>query len=125
MREILFKAKRVNNKGWVKGFPFPSFYRRILNRMTVFTPFSGGTAVNTYHIDHNTICQYIGSTDKNGTKAFENDRIYDPHETRIFTIYWDKETASFCLRDDNGWMNKDISRLSYCEIIGNIHDKEE
>lgn len=125
MREILFKAKRTDNKEWVEGYPFPSVRGKELNRMTVFEPFSGGTAVNTYHIDHETVCQHIGLTDRNGRKAFDADKIYDPHENRIFTIYLDKETASFCLRDDNGWMNKDISRLSYCEIIGNIHDKEE
>lgn len=125
MRENLFKAKRTDNKEWVEGYPFPSISGKELNRMTVFEPFPGGTVVNTYQIDPETVCQHIGLTDKNGTKAFESDKIYDPHENRVFTIYWDKETAAFCLWDDNGRMKKDISRLSYCAIIGNIHDKEE
>lgn len=125
MREILFKAKRTDNKEWAEGYPFPSISGKELNRMTVFEPFPGGTVVNTYQIDPETVCQHIGLTDKNGTKAFESDKIYDPHENKIFTIFWDKETASFCLVDENKWMNKYIERVHRCEIIGNIHNKEE
>lgn len=50
MREILFKAKRLDNGEWVEGFPFPSITGEELNRMTVFEPFPGGTVVNTYKI---------------------------------------------------------------------------
>ncbi len=125
MRELLFKAKRTDNKEWAEGFPFKSISSKELDRITVYDELEFATVINTYEIDPSTVCQHIGLTDKNGTKAFESDKIYDPHENRVFTICWDKEMASFCFLDDNGWMNKDISRLSYCEIIGNIHDKEE
>ena len=59
MREILFKAKRLDNGEWVEGFPFPSITGEELNRMTVFEPFPGGTVVNTYKIDPSTVCQYV------------------------------------------------------------------
>lgn len=35
MREILFKAKRLDNGEWVEGFPFPSIPGEELNRMAL------------------------------------------------------------------------------------------
>lgn len=120
MIEILFKAKRKDNREWVEGY-------HTINH-------NNGKAYITIHvcdvenndiIDPSTVCQYTGKKDKNGVRAFECDKVYDPNENRIFVIKWDKEIASFVLLDENGWMNKEITRLSYCEVIGNIHDKEE
>lgn len=126
MRELLFKAKRTDNKEWVEGWYCKDTFGRWPVKPCIIP---SENAENGYlehvMVDGDTVCQHIGLTDKNGTKAFESDKIYAPHENRVFTIYWNKELAAFCLWDDNGWMNKDISRLSYCEIIGNIHDKEE
>lgn len=68
MREILFKAKRMDTGEWVAGFPFPSIPGKELNRMTVFEQYSGGTVVNTYKIDPSTVCQYIGLKDKKGLR---------------------------------------------------------
>ena len=133
MREILFKAIQTDNKEWVEGYVgFAGNSEETKRCFIMQSLFSQTASTITYpfyfcciEVDPSTVCQYIGLTDRNGRKAFDADKIYDPHENRIFTIYLDKETASFCLRDDNGWMNKDIPRLSYCEIIGNIHDKED
>lgn len=133
MREILFKAIRTDNKEWSEGYVgFTGNSEETKRCFIMQSLFSQTASTVTYpfyfcciEVDPSTICQHIGLTDRNGTKAFESDKIYDPHENRVFTIYWDKEMAAFGLRDDNGWMSKDISRLSYCEIIGNIHDNEE
>lgn len=121
MREILFKAKHTKDRKWAFGcyVTYTSLHDGNIEHRII------DDIGDVFIVDGNTVCQHIGLTDKNRTKAFESDKIYDPHENRVFTIYWDKETAAFCLCDGNGWMKKDISRLSYCEIIGNIHDKEE
>lgn len=112
-REILFKAKWVDTREWVEGYLWSE-------RTIGYTSPCGNT--DEIVIDPETVCQHIGLTDKNEVKAFENDRIFDPHENKVFTIKWDKELAAFLLMDEEGWMNRDIARLSYCEIIGNIHD---
>lgn len=124
MRKILFKGKRVDTGEWVEGFPFPSIPGEELNRMTVFEQYQGGTVVNTYKIVSSTLCQYIGLKDKNGTIVFESDKVYDPNKNKIFVVKWDNELASFVLIDEDGWINREITRMFYCKVIGNIHDNE-
>lgn len=73
MREILFKAKRVNNGEWVEGYYLRDqyhiggkdiiFYRKDSDRFTVYTNI----------IDIETLCQFTGLCDKNGKRIWEND----------------------------------------------------
>lgn len=73
MREILFKAKRVDNGEWVEGYYLRDqyhiggkdiiFYRKDSDRFTVYTNI----------IDIETLCQFTGLCDKNGKKIWKND----------------------------------------------------
>lgn len=83
MREILFKAKRLDNGKWVEGYYYSyetlecfekgDKYHCILK--PGFADWSMPRPAELYEIDPNTLCQFTGLTDKDGNKIWENDIV--------------------------------------------------
>lgn len=127
MREILFKAKRIDNGEWVEGcLVFNEFcstaYPQIGYMHTCKYVFC--------EVNPDTICQYTGLTDKNGCKIWENDILiarepYSPSEK--FYLKYDNEVISFVGIyigfEKIFHVYKGV--LENCEIIGNIFDNKE
>ena len=133
MREILYKAKRLDNGEWVEGNLIYSntksfivcAYETLCNdgENTDFY------ATEWYEVDPKTICRYTGLTDKNGNKIWENDRVVKADEPEIsgtvkfglykgFYIVW---SGSCAYRQDICyWANDGL-----IEVIGNICDNKE
>lgn len=124
MREILFKAKRLDNGEWVEGL-----LTVMWGQYHIINPKDENTA---YPIDTDTICQYTGLTDKNGNKIWEND-ICDRHET--FPEIVKQRNGDWTL--DYSYAYKKEYGNSYCnlgfyvcdrscvKVIGNIFDNPE
>lgn len=71
-REILFKAKRLDNGEWVEGYYQKRFDLDGSEQHLIF--WSKSYTVWEYaKIDPDTLCQYTGFTDKSGQKIWEND----------------------------------------------------
>lgn len=132
MREILFRGRRVDNGGWENG---SLVYARMGTSEEQASIADKMTAYHTPVIPE-TVGQYTGLTDKNGTKIFEGDIVrYELHDIRNTAVikYGSPKEDSLCygwyLDDNNGntaflvcksWI-KDYN----CQVIGNIHDNPE
>lgn len=151
MREILFRGKRTSYpyEGWAEGsllcvdghcmilekenddngycYPYINAEDGIVD---------GGLTT----VDPETVGQYTGLTDKNGTKIFEGDILaikffpayvervwWDGPPDAIAKVFWDLNAFALYA---NGKLDKryaDFCDINYheTEIIGNIHDNPE
>ena len=130
MREILFKAKRIDNGEWVEGFYFCMVHddgRHIHHFiMPLGVDLSLGTPIEKIQVEvnSNTICQYTGLTDKNGNKIWENDVVYIPYE-RLEDSYCKVifRRGEFIGEMADGFEDCLLNRKT--EVIGNIFDNPE
>ena len=145
MREIIFRAKRVDNGEWVEGFYFcmvhddGSHVHHFIMPLGVDLSFGTPIEKIQVEIDANTICQYTGLTDKNGNKVWENDIIkhhfgnevapirfavyqscFDNTKTGHTGFYVDWNGKSALRKDLGYWVN-----MIDCNVIGNIIDNPE
>lgn len=125
-REILFKAKRIDNGEWVEGQ-----YAYTANPLTedgkpIKHLICNGTNIFNDLIDPETLCQYTGLTDKNGKKIWEND-ILRNEKGNIGVAQWFEEHAAFMIWNKTKHYvcylaENDFSEI---EIAGNIFDNPE
>lgn len=71
MREILFRGKRKDNGKWVEGH-YGEYYSGKENVSCISIPKETISGSLCYDVIPETVGQYTGMTDKNGTKIFEN-----------------------------------------------------
>ena len=127
VREILFRGKRLEIgpfiakavREWVYGG-----YAKDCSGVYIYDHLSSHRMVQ---VEPDTVCQYTGLTDKNGTRIFEGDivRYGDSihkvvfekrKDSAYFGIVMDKnETWDFCASTPSNQM----------EIVGNIYDDPE
>lgn len=125
MREILFKAKRIDNGEWVEGQYCYMLNPKSENGEPKKHFICNGTNVFNSEIDPETICQYTGLTDKNGVKIFEHDKMMidkgEEYEKQAKVNY---SNGCYVLETKKTW-DFLTTNLEYSEVIGNIHDKEK
>ena len=134
MREILFRGKRTDNGEWVYG----NLVRGCDEKYVYIVEFGNKEMCRNYvNVNPDTVGQYTGLKDKNGTKIFEGDIVLVPYIDPIFKCTWndtspcERATVKHC----NGMFyveyieSGDKFTLSamdgYMKIIGNIYDNPE
>lgn len=120
MREILFKAKRIDNGEWTYGYLYGIWERKyILWGMTNNVP-------DMTEVDPSTICQCTGLKhffEKDIVKRTDLHKVGDPS---IGIIEYDVENTEFVIH----WIDKEKYSPMYpwkdkIKVIGNIFDNPE
>ncbi len=128
MREILFKAKRIDNGEWVEGCLVIDHSRSNLFEYRMQPVESG--VLYAPPIDPETLCQFTGLCDKNGKRIWESDvvwLVYDGKE-HIYQIVWDDSELDFKATNGEENYGSNFEYLLCCdeiEVIGNIFDQPE
>ena len=146
MREILFKAKRIDNGKWVEGY-----YQKMSETTYCFKEDYERKPVSEHHyilqermtdwglpnqivqieIDSETLCQFTGLCDKNGKKVWENDILMAhldesyPEDATYETVEWNVAGWVTHETDSTDRQYLDEFDLEHYEAIGNIFDNPE
>lgn len=124
MRDIIFRGKRTDNGEWVYGAPTKDSHGETVMVESVYECEEYNCrGANCLYVDENTVGQYTGLTDKNGTKIFEGDIVKIKGKIRYIFC----GTSSFRHTNYGEYAAElqDVFTEKYCEIIGNIYDNPE
>ncbi len=125
MREILFRGKRLDNGKLLIG-----------NSIMQCDNYLGtGKAVLLWDdengwikVDPETVGQFTGLYDKNGTPIFEGDVLFHPEGASSYKTppkHFEVVFTHGIFGADRGWFGLLPDEMENCEAIGNIHDNPE
>ncbi|HJA91933.1 MAG TPA: hypothetical protein H9717_02240 [Candidatus Eisenbergiella merdipullorum] len=136
MREILFKAKRIDNGKWVEGNIIYSAdaaegYEAIIIPIEKSNMYADEHDKNIgfekwYKVNHETLCQYTGLEDKNGNRIWENDIVSGKfnYEKIIGSVNYGSNAQYYIERKGLYGIYLDNSE-DWLDVVGNIFDNPE
>lgn len=131
MREILFRGKSIGTAEWVEGFYCGGNERKTL-RPCIFVYIPDRQSYDCQDIIPETVGQYTGLTDKNGTRIFEGDVMefvaYGEYYKGVVYIYkgnfgiFCKPPSAHC--EASPFLDDAIEKHN-AVVIGNVHDNPD
>ena len=135
MREIIFRGKSKNNNEWIYGFYSPLIWYPSFKQTPSIKTFKGVDM----EINPETLGQYTGIKDKNGTKIFEGDILCmtfkdewaNNEERKVYyfikfndgmfaTFYYD-----FLDEVEEDRLCEALIEVDKLEVVGNIYDNPQ
>ena len=135
MREILFKAKRIDNGKWAEGYYTECNGKTFIGidifvYSDIFEVFCT-PLIRWFEVVPETLCQFTGICDKNGNRIWENDILMAhldesyPEDVTYETVEWNINGWG---TRENGSMDREYLGefdLEHYEVVGNIFDNKE
>lgn len=122
MREIKFKAKRLDDNSWVFGY----FYEENSNTYIIENR-QKESKLNrnlTYQVDPSTVCQFTGLKDYENKDIYEGDILAEKRYPEFEVGYINCTFAAAYVGDDKFIFN--LAALSeVCTVCGNKFDRKE
>ena len=114
-REISFRGKRVFDNKFEYGYLSWHYLGSGINYF-----------INDNVVINETVGQFTGMTDKNGTKIFEGDILNEPFQggEKLYYVFWDEDYFSFRVKSSYEEYYLDEMCQSICEVVGNIYDNK-
>lgn len=135
MREILFKAKRINNGEWVKGCYTECNGKTFIGinisiQGDIFEVFCA-PIIKWFEVNPETLCRFTGLYDKNGKRIWENDILMAhlddsyPEDATYETVEWG--VAGWVTHEANSTDRRYLDEfdLEHFEVVGNIFDNKD
>lgn len=119
-REIKFKAKRLDGKGWIEGTPI------CINGKPYGIMIGEKESPD---IDPSTICQFTGLKDCKGNEIWEHDLLQSQGTKAIYEVVW-YEDGGFVIKNSVGgghllnFLGSILSVFKF-KVVGNKFDRKE
>lgn len=140
MREILFRAKRIDNGEWANGYYVYDYAHNahfIFKNQLVCPNCINDRRIDyslcDYEIDPETLCKYTGKMDEDGNKIFDGDIVgfIDLYSTEsgysesscLGEVVWSEEEC--CFHVTNRLSAESFEVLDECKVVGNVFDNPE
>lgn len=131
IRNIKFKAKRLDNGEWIVGSLIRST-AGVKERAYIVDNFSSMSDYSVVGVDPSTVCQFTGLKDCEGKEVWDHDLLQSPcKETEeIYEVSWGQEEGGFIVKDtvSGGRLLTflcPVLTLFRFKVIGNKFDKEK